>query len=98
MTRITNKKMKKLILVGVMVFGLTVGVQTFAYEYVGGYRTLAAQDENGNDVVVIGGEVYKVVATPTNEAEKQAKISWLKAQIDSLSVQMNSLLKDKCAE
>ncbi len=92
--------MKKTLLVGATLgMLLSVSGTAMAYQYVSGYRTIAAQDASGTPVVVIGGQVYPVVATPSNEADKQHKMAWLQAQIDDLTAQMASLPADsKCGQ
>ncbi len=85
--------MNKVVITAVVVLGLAIGAQTFAYEYVGGYRTIATETQ-----VVIGGEVFDVKVNPKTEVEKAHKISWLKAQIDTLSAQMAVADKEVCAK
>lgn len=85
--------MKNIVITGVVVLGLTLGAQAFAYEYVGGYRTIATETQ-----VVIGGEVFDVKANPQTEVEKAQKISWLRAQIDTLTAQMAVAEKEVCVE
>lgn len=89
--------MKNIVITATVVLGLAVGAQVFAYEYVGGYRTIAAQDVNGSPVVVIEGEVYQVVSVPSTVSERENKRAWLQAQIDTLTAQIPFAEQAECA-
>jgi opacity protein-like surface antigen len=83
--------MKQFILGATLAALICVAGTASAYQYVDGHRTMYSDSS-----VVVGGQVYPVVASPSSEAEKQHKIAWLQAQLDDLVSQRDALGADKC--
>ncbi len=86
--------MKKYLIGGVVMMGLTIGAQAFAFApYVDGHRTIATPN-----AVVIGGQVFEVKDDPKTVEEMQLKVTQLEAQVYDAQISSTGLKASTCTK